>query len=238
MRSESVIRATDTLLAIWRERISAGDGRLGWKIGINDPAMQRRLGLEESVVGALFESGEIRPGRSLAVSADAQIGVEAEIAIDVAEDVAGGASLEAVGRALAGFGPALEVVDLSRLTGDVAALVADNILHVGVRFSGPGPVRAGTSLHGLAVEFACGDEEPRRALPSDVLGDLATVAKLVADTLAAHGETLRAGDRIISGALTPPLRLAPGRVARADFGALGVLSVARPEDGPPRIEAR
>jgi 2-keto-4-pentenoate hydratase len=55
--------------------------------------------------------------------------------------------------------------------------------------------------------------------------DLEAAVALVAQRLAEVGETLQAGDLILSGSYTIPLPLAPGETVTADFGALGRVSV-------------
>jgi 2-keto-4-pentenoate hydratase len=47
------------------------------------------------------------------------------------------------------------------------------------------------------------------------------VEKAVAARLAAAGEELRAGDRIITGIIAPPHQAAPGDVVRLELEALG-----------------
>ena len=58
-----------------------------------------------------------------------------------------------------------------------------------------------------------------------VPADLAEIVRLVADFLAPRGEGLEAGDWILSGACTSPLRVEAGDEVRADFGPLGSVSV-------------
>ena len=71
------------------------------------------------------------------------------------------------------------------------------------------------------------DGEPvAQGVPSEVLGSLVPFVRLVANTLHAHGEVLAAGDRIISGSLTAPLKVKPGNSVTADFGDLGVIELS------------
>ena len=57
-------------------------------------------------------------------------------------------------------------------------------------------------------------------------GDLSAVVCHVADWLAAFGERLRAGDRIICGSLAPPIWVKAGDRVRVDLGPLGAVEVA------------
>src|SRR5438477_32328 len=57
-------------------------------------------------------------------------------------------------------------------------------------------------------------------------GDLSAVVRHVADWLAAFGERLRAGDRIICGSLAPPILVKAGDRVRVDLGRLGGVETA------------
>ncbi len=237
METEAVVRSRSAaLFARWRERRAAGAPRIGWKIGVNDPAMMQRLGLSQSVVGVLAR--EVRPDAPCRLADTATVGIEAEIAIHMARDLPGGEGVAAATAAIAGIGPALEVVDLGRLVAEVGPLIEGNILHEAVRFGVGTQIRPGASLDGVGVTVTRNDEIVHRAVAADVLGDLGPIAKLVADTLAEHGESLAEGDRIISGALTPIVRLRAGDAVRAEFGPLGALGVAIPPGDALRVEAR
>lgn len=208
----------------WRERIAAGDGRLGWKVAINDPAFQQRLGLSASTLGYLTESRRIDAGRPCRLARGARVAIEPELAIALSRDVPGGAGRAACAAAIAGFGPALEVLDGNQPGSDLAALAAHDFFHAGALFADR-PARAGSDAGDVAVTLRLGGEPVRRAGAAEALPDLAEIVALAADTLAAHGERLTAGDRILSGSMTALVRLHPGERVEADFGALGALAL-------------
>jgi 2-keto-4-pentenoate hydratase len=60
---------------------------------------------------------------------------------------------------------------------------------------------------------------------ADSYGDLAETLHVVARRLALMGESLRAGQFVIAGSLTPIVPVAAGDEVRADFGPLGTLSI-------------
>lgn len=61
--------------------------------------------------------------------------------------------------------------------------------------------------------------------PTLVPADLSEIVRLVAGFLDAHGQQLRAGDWILSGACTAPVRVAAGERVEADFDTLGGVAV-------------
>ena len=51
------------------------------------------------------------------------------------------------------------------------------------------------------------------------------VLRALTEVLEANGEALRAGDVVITGAVVPPIEVAPGQVLRADMSRLGSIEV-------------
>ncbi len=66
--------------------------------------------------------------------------------------------------------------------------------------------------------------------PARVPNEFSAIVLAVASTLAAHGEQLRKGDWIITGAATKPAPVAPGDEIKVDMGVLGslVLTIDQP----------
>ena len=75
-------------------------------------------------------------------------------------------------------------------------------------------VRAGGSVSGLTSRLIRrGAEANRTSDPEALTGKLGDIVAHVANTLAAFGEKLAAGDIIITGSITPPLMLEPDETA-------------------------
>jgi 2-keto-4-pentenoate hydratase/GNAT superfamily N-acetyltransferase len=220
-----VLRGTRTQLARWRAGLAAGTARVGWKIGLNDPAVQRHLALDGSVVGHLVASGVLASGASHALAGGTRVVVEPEVAIAVGADVPAGASRAVATAAIAGLGAALEIVDLTGPFDDLEQMIAGNLFHRGVVFGPPEPPCRRRTLDGVGARLVRSGRIAERAMAGDVVGDPADVVRLVADTLGAFGEILRAGDRIISGSITRPVAVVPGSVAGVDLGPLGAIEV-------------
>jgi len=230
--------ATAALLERWREELRGGAKRVGWKIGLNDSEVRRRLGIEEMVVGSLTDRTHFEPGGSCVPGRFEFVGLEPEIAVYLAQPVAGGAPDTALRAAIGGIAPAIEVIAFDLPMGDVSAILGSNIFHKGVTFGGNGPVRSGDSLEGLSVGLLRNGEAISQAVPSEVLDSLVPFVRLVSDALHRHGEELAAGDRIISGSLTAPLRVAAGDSVTADFGELGAIELAVSEGDVLRVERK
>jgi 2-keto-4-pentenoate hydratase len=226
------------LLARRAADVADGAEPIGWKIGINAPAIQAHFGLDGAVVGYLTTATVLPADARIEVGALTAPALEVEVAIEVGE-----------GGAVAAVAPALELVDLGAGFDGITSMLAGNILHRGVVF---GPWRPGSITLPLDVEMvAPGSVVPGSVVPGSVVPDSvvpagslvagsvvagsvvaagslaeapeATVA-YVADFLRRHGAELRPGDRIIAGSMVSPHPVAAGDRFAISFGELGGLN--------------
>ena len=211
----------------FNEARAAGMPRLGWKIGINDPAAQERMGLTATLVGWLDGRRVFAEGQPYSPPPGAKPRIEAEVAIRLAAAVGAGASLNFARSAIAGVAPAIEFVNATKPLTPLDELLANDILHDAVLFGrersvelAAGLVAQGfpaVSLNGTSVREAKSGRYP---------DDLAEIVVHVANVLGRYGETLNAGDWIIGGSYIDPFDVASGDTVAADFGPLGTLSFA------------
>jgi 2-keto-4-pentenoate hydratase len=205
---DRVIAGTRAQLEHWREELQAGAGRVGWKIGLNTPAAQERLGISEPAVGHLTSATLLEPGASHPLAGGGNVMVEPEVAIEI-----GG------GGQLAGLGAAIEIVDVDPDDDDLERIVADNIFHRAVVLGASLP---GEELPEAEARVIVNGEERSRG-PVEV--DLAGTLRVVVGLLAELGEGLVPGERIITGSLTAPVPVAPGDAVAVEIGPLGRLEV-------------
>jgi 2-keto-4-pentenoate hydratase len=93
----------------------------------------------------------------------------------------------------------------------VADIVAGNIFHAGVVFGERDPTRAGLDIDGLEARILIdGVERHRTTDLQAITGPYPKIVATVANTLASIGKTLRAGDVIITGSVTPPISVGEG----------------------------
>jgi 2-keto-4-pentenoate hydratase len=219
-----IARGLEAQLGAWRERIAAGERRVGWKIGLNVPAVQEQLGISAPVIGALSSGGRLAPGTSHSLAGSTRPGVEPEVAVQIAADLPAGTARERAASAIGALGAAIEVVDIDLPFEDLERILSGNVFQRAFML-GP-PARAEDDLEGVIARVRKNGVEQQRARAADVLGDLAEIVIGVADLLGEAGETLAAGDVIISGSLTPIVWVEPGDRVEVDLGPLGTLSVA------------
>jgi 2-keto-4-pentenoate hydratase len=204
-------------LARRKEAIAGGMPARGWKIGLNVRAVQAHFGVHGPCLGWLDGRRILASGAIVDFLPEVAMRIEPEVCLRVGE----GGRLEAIA-------PALELVDFTTPPKDLFALLSSSILHVAAvvgEFVAPGVAEGlGTRWPRLDVTG-----QPPPALGEGLVPtDLQSAVDFVRDALPHFGETLRAGDLILAGsyaAAVPPLER--GARARAEFGPLGVVEVAR-----------
>jgi 2-keto-4-pentenoate hydratase len=205
-----VVASLREQLEDWRRAIEGGAARVGWKIGLNVPEIQQRLGLREPVIGHLTSASRIEPGGGYSAGDAAGLKAEPEIALFVGED----------GDSVASVAPAIEIVDVGRPPAELESIVAANVFHRAFVLGEPRPP---TDLAGVEAAISVNGERRDSAPAPEGFGD---VVEVVARLLAAAGERLEPGDTIIAGSLTTPVDIAPGDEVSLELGALGTISVA------------
>ncbi len=214
-------------LSRMRAELAGGMPRRGWKVGINVPEVQARLGLGHALLGwidgrRVHESGErLEPGEGT------KWHVEPELAIHLARTVDPRADENAARACVAAVAPALEIVDYALPTDGLEALIEHSMFHAGCILGASGPVDAAAELGVRWPVLQVGERiapSPRADLVPSHLGAL---LRFAAGLLAHFGEELRAGDLLMSGSYTErAVALAPHSEVLADFGPLGRVGVA------------
>jgi 2-keto-4-pentenoate hydratase len=198
--------------------------RLGWKVGLNDPAAQARMGIEGIIVGWLDSRRSFAAGADYRPAEGAVPRLELEAAIVLERDVAATASLDAARNAIEHVAPAFEFVNGAKPLQPLDEFIGQDILHDGLMLGEARPIESARGLveAGLPVARVNG-EVVRTGLPGRYPDDLAEIVVAVAAVLEKHGESLLAGDVIIGGSYVDPFPVAVGDVVEADFGPLGAL---------------
>ena len=198
-------------LAKRRERIAAGEKPLGWKVGFGSPSAKERLNIKAGAVGYLMQRGLVLSGSTVSFAGWKQPAAECEIAARMGRDLGGGATADSAAAAVKEIFPAIELADFDPVpTADnIGDMIGANIYHRHVILAGV--TRPGASTDGLtSTLIRRGSEADRTNKPEELTGTLPEIVALVANTLAANGETLKAGDVIITGSITPPIMLEKG----------------------------
>jgi len=210
-----------------RRRVAAGDVRVGRKIGLTSPGMQRQMGVSEPDFGDLWASRRF-DGPGVPIGPFIQPRVEGEVAFLMERDLQGPDVDEAaVLAAAAAAAPAIEIVD-SRIADWRIALVdtvADNASFGGF-LTGPWSQELlEADLPTVAFELARGDEVLVAETGAAVLGSPLTAVAWLARRLSDFGEGIAAGDVVLSGSFGGAVPAAAGDAFTLSTPGLPALSL-------------
>ncbi|WP_421839103.1 2-keto-4-pentenoate hydratase [Novosphingobium sp.] len=200
---------------------------VGRKAGLTAKAVQAQLGVDQPDFGVLFDDMRIADGATLDPARCIQPKAEAEIAFVLAADLPDvDTSAEQVAAAVATVHAAIEIVD-SRIADwkiTFADTVADNGSSAFFVLAEQGLPLAGLDLEGAAMEMTIDGAVASTGIGAAALGNPLNAAAWLAQTLAARGEPLRAGDVLLAGALGPMVALVPGNRVEAKVAGIGTCS--------------
>lgn len=208
-----------------QSRVSTRNRRVGRKVGLTAPAVQRQLGVDQPDFGVLLS--EMQLGEDEQIPHDRLISprIEAEIAFIMGRDVES-TDRESVLAAVDYVAPALEIVD-SRIAGwdiGIVDTVADNASSAYFVLGKAKATLDGYVPAGAEMIMTVNGEQASMGTGADCLGDPVNALLWVAETAAALGRPLRAGEIVLSGALGPMAPLNAGDVVEARIGGLGTVT--------------
>jgi len=200
---------------------------VGRKAGLTAKAVQAQLGVDQPDFGVLFDDMRVADGGRLDAARAIQPKAEAEIAFILGADLPDAdTSAEQVAAAVASVHAAIEIVD-SRIADwkiSFADTVADNGSSAFFLLADAGLPLAGLDLEGAAMEMRVNDAVASTGVGAAALGNPLNAAAWLAQTLAARGEPLKAGDILLAGALGPMVALTPGDHVHAKVAGIGECS--------------
>ena len=211
-----------------KKRLDAGQHVAGMKIGLTSAGMQALLGVHEPDFGYLTDAMLIREGQPCQMAGLIAPKVEAELSFCLKKDLAGpGVTIADVYEATVYVVPSLEIVDSRIRDWDVKLFdtIADNgsaagfVLGSGMRRIEDVDMR----LTGMAFEK--NGKLMNSGVTAEVFGNPAAAVAWLANTLALHGECLKAGQIIMAGAVTAALPAAAGDCFTASFYGCGSVSI-------------
>lgn len=207
--------------------VAAGRRVSGRKIGITSKAVMEQIGVDQPDFGTLFvdmeygDGVEIEHGRLMQPRAEAEVALVLEHDLDHERH-----TFNDIIRATAYALPSIEIVD-SRIADwniRIVDTVADNA-SCGLYVLGGKPVPLDrVDLRLIPMTMSINGDEVATGTGAACLGHPLHAARWLADTLAARGIPLRAGDIVMTGALGPMKPIGPGDTVAANFGDLGIVT--------------
>lgn len=186
-----------------RREAELGVRRVGRKVGLTNPLVQKRVGVFEPDYGIIHDDMVFPSGVVLPQSQFNFLRIEAEVAFALKRDIHE-ASLDVIKDAIDYVTPAFEVVDF-RFPGNVGAIVdtiADNAGCSGIVVGEEKHAYGDVDLTQVELVIVTADgTEITRGVGSNVLGDPINAVQWLAETAIRTGEPLRAGELLLSGSI-------------------------------------
>lgn len=204
--------------------LADGDRVVGYKLGLTSKPMQRMFSVDSPDFAPVLASHVHADGAEVTAADFIHPRVEAEIALVLDGDLSGpDCTALDVARAVAGAVAAIEIVD-SRIAGwriRLADTIAD-LASSGAIVIGSAVVPAdGIDLRLAGMVFSRDGEVVATGAGAAALGSPLQATAWLVRTLASLGESLRAGQFVMTGALHAAVDIAPGQRYRAEIDRLG-----------------
>ncbi len=204
--------------------LADGDRVVGYKLGLTSTPMQRMLNVDSPDFAPVLASHVHADGSQVAAAAFIHPRVEAEIALVLGTDLAGpDCTALDVAAAVTGAVPAIEIVD-SRIAGwriRLADTIADLASSGAIVLGSAVTPSAGLDLRLAGMVFTRDGEVIATGAGAAALGSPLHATAWLVRTLAGLGESLRAGQFVMTGALHAAVDIAPGQRYRAEIDRLG-----------------
>lgn len=224
----SVDEAYHVQLTRITKKVAAGDVITGKKIGLTSLAMQNLLGVDQPDYGHLLQSMEVKNGWKIALSSLFQPKIEGEIAFILKKDLVGPhVTVEDVLQATDYVVASIEIVD-SRVKDwkiQLADTIADNA-SCGLYVLSEQKIKIeDVHLPSIEMNLLKNGQIINSGKGTDVLGDPAACVAWLVNKLKDYNVDLKAGEVILSGALSAAVVAEPGDVFTASFTTLGDITV-------------
>jgi 2-keto-4-pentenoate hydratase len=187
---------------------AAGGRRLGWKTGMGGPVAEK-MGTTGALVGYMTGATLLPDGVTIDVSDWTNPLLEPEIAIRMGRDLPAGSTREEALASIDAIASAIEVADVDLPFEDPEAIFGKKLFHRGVILGTFDTGRAGADVEGVTLTVRGREKEYADHVdPLIPIGNLGDVACHVANVVAQMGETLAAGDIVITGSGIPAIPMA------------------------------
>ncbi len=226
--SLSVTEAYHIQLENIQLKVEQGQKIIGKKIGLTSLAMQKLLGVDEPDYGHLLDSMEVTNGGAISIEKVLQPKVEAELAFVLKKDLIGPniTTLDVL-QATDYIVPALEIVDSRvkdwkiKLPDTIADNASSGFYVLGDRKAKVDEI----NLELLGMVLSKNNEIVNTGVGAAALGNPATCVAWLANKLSEFDIPLKAGEIILSGALSAAADAKAGDSFSARFAYLGEVKV-------------
>jgi 2-keto-4-pentenoate hydratase len=207
--------------------LAAGEIQSGWKIGLTADAVRTLFRSRTPVFGYLLSSSGEESGHTFDFDQVLSPSIEAELCFILAKDVHGPhITAETVVQAVGAVCPAFEILERrGDMAADLPLGVADNVSQWAYVLGKPlRPYPRALELGNVRMELKRNGETVARGLGREVIDNPLHSIAWLANTLAAHGRWLEAGQLILTGSFNRPIPISKGDRWEASFSGIGTVT--------------
>lgn len=221
--------------ALVARKMAAGRKRIGWKIGLTSRAMQDALKIDTPDSGVLLDDMAFADGATVPAGRFIQPRIEAEIAFVMKAPLAGAeCTRDDVLAATDYVAPSLEILDTRILRSDpttgqariITDTISDNAANAGVVLGDERHAPHAIDLRWIPAIVTRNGIVEETGLGAGVLNDPVTSVLWLARRMADYGQTIDAGDIVLSGSFIRPIEAPSGSDFHADFGDFGSVTLS------------
>ena len=220
-------QALDLQLAVLDQHLASGDTVGAWKVGLTSEASRQRLGADERPFGFVLDKRTLKSGAVVDSSQITNLSIETEMCFTVGTDI-GNTDItpDDIFRYVTGVSAGFELNEMraGSTKPDFFAMVTDCLTNWGIV---AGPATAPTSAQQLmATEITMirNGDEVFRGTSGDFVDDHAISLCRLVEELAWHGQMLRAGQKVITGAFAR-FPTEPGDHWQAEYSGIGAVEI-------------
>ena len=215
-----------------KTKLSKGRKIVGHKVGLTSKVMQEAMSIDESDFGILLDDMIFADGAQITASDFTDPRIEVEIAFRLAHDI-NPVDLDIAGvmAATASIVPSLELIAARSYRVDpetayrrtVMDTISDNAANAGV-ITGLQSISKDVNLPWVSAVIRKNGVIEESGVAAAVLEDPANAVIWLAQKYAEINRTLKAGQIILAGSFTRPIKVQAGDHIEADFNEFGTVS--------------
>ncbi len=197
----------------------------GFKAGLTSSGAQKKFKVAQPLVGALFKSGQLMPGRAVHRSDFHRPMIETEIGFILDDALTKTVSdIPTLKQHIKAVMPVIELPDLG--FADMKSLRGVDIIAANVSsksfIAGTALSPDGIDLNQITVTLSLDGQPVNQGAGKDAMGDQWEAALWMVNVLISQGRSLEPGQLLITGALGKMIPGKPGNYS-ADYGPLGTI---------------
>lgn len=220
--------ALDLQLAVLQEKLDGGASIGGWKVGLTSEASRKRLGADERPFGFVLSDRVFESGVTIESASIRELSIEAEMCFTVGTDV-GNTDItpDEIFRYVTGVSAGFELNEARPGSNrpDFFAMVTDCLTNWGIVAGEPITPPSAAELSATVIRMERNGDTVFNGTSSDFVDDHAVSLCRLVEQLARHGQMLRAGQKVITGAFAR-FPANPGDHWRATFEGIGHVDAA------------